>query len=77
MSTAEEPPEWVTGPPADYDPPPLDDLIDPEIREQAHSDAHAKGRRLCLTALAEQQGITKRDDGKWDTPNTTDRGARA
>jgi hypothetical protein len=60
MSTDEdEPPEWVTGPPEGYDPPPIDDLRDPEVRTRTH----ARGADLVRQVLADC-GIRKRD-GKW------------
>lgn len=68
--TPDEPPEWLTGPPEDYDPPPLDTLRDPALHEHTHTE----GRDLVLAVLAQECGIRKRDDGKWDTPNSTDRG---
>jgi hypothetical protein len=61
-----EPSEWQTGPPPDYDPPPITDLIDPALREHTHTE----GRDLVLAVLADECGIRKRDDGKWDTPNS-------
>jgi hypothetical protein len=64
--TPADPPPWQTGPPPDYDPPPLDDLRDPAIHERIA----ATGRDLVLAVLAAECGITKRDDGKWDTPNS-------
>lgn len=57
--TPDEPPEWITGPGVDYDPPPVDDLIDPETRTRTHRH----GRALVLQVLADL-GIRKRD-GKW------------
>lgn len=62
--TRADPPEWITGPPADYTPPPLDELTDPEIRTRTH----AQGADLVREVLAEN-GITK--TGKtWTTPNS-------
>lgn len=59
MSDEDEPPEWVTGPPADYDPPPIEDLRDPEWRTRTH----LHGRQLVLQVLADC-GIRKQGD-KW------------
>lgn len=57
--TPDEPPEWVTGPPEGYDPPPIEDLRDPEWRDRSH----AAGRNLVLQVLADC-GIRKMGD-KW------------
>lgn len=57
--TPDEPPEWVTGPPVNYDPPPIDELRDPEWRDRSH----AAGRKLVLQVLADC-GIRKHGD-KW------------
>jgi hypothetical protein len=69
--TPADPPEYIQGPGPDYDPPPLDTLRDPALHEHTHTE----GRDLVLAVLAEECGIRKRDDGKWDTPNSIE-GAR-
>lgn len=66
--TPDEPPPYVMGPPPDYHPPPIEDLIDPEI--PARIAAH--GRELVLAVLAEECGIRKTDNG-WTTPNSEGR----
>lgn len=59
-----DPPEWITGPPADYAPPPIDTLTDPAVRTATASE----GAELVRQALA-KCGITK--TGKaWITPNS-------
>jgi hypothetical protein len=68
QDTPADPPEWQTGPPPDYDPPPLEDLIDPEIPARIA----ATGRDLVLAVLAEECGIHKTETG-W-TRETPDRG---
>lgn len=50
---------YAVGPPADYDPPPIDDLRDPEFRTRTHQ----RGRQLVLQVLADC-GIRKQGD-KW------------
>ena len=55
----------MTGPPPDYDPPPIEDLIDPAVHERTA----ATGRDLVLAVL-DDSGIRKTENG-WtrDTPN--------
>jgi hypothetical protein len=65
--TPADPPPFIRGPGPDYDPPPLEDLIDPEIPARIA----AKGRDLVLAVLAEG-GIRKTENG-W-TRETPDRG---
>lgn len=65
-TTPADPPPWQTGPGPDYDPHPITDLVDPALREHTHTE----GRDLVLAVLAQECGITRRDDGKWDTPNS-------
>jgi hypothetical protein len=64
--TPDEPPPWVTGPPPDYAPPPIEDLIDPEIPARIA----ATGRDLVLAVL-DENGIRKTENG-WtrETPAT-------
>lgn len=64
--TPDEPPPWITGPPPDFDPPPIEDLIDPEIPARIA----ATGRDLVLAVLAEK-GI-RPGPKHWITPNTTE-----
>jgi hypothetical protein len=64
----DEPPPWITGPPPDFDPPPIEDLIDPEIPARIA----AEGRDLVLAVLAEECGIRKTENG-W-TREVPDRG---
>lgn len=63
-TTPADPPPWQTGPPEGYAPPPTATLRDPDVQARTA----AKGAALVMAVLAEE-GITKRDDGKWDTPN--------
>jgi hypothetical protein len=51
---------YAVGPPPDYDPPPIDDLRDPEWRTQTH----ARGRALVLAIMAEL-GHHRTENGKW------------
>lgn len=52
---------YAMGPGPDYDPPPTEDLVDPEV----HRSAAEKGRARCLAVLAEC-GIRKRENGSWN-----------
>lgn len=68
MSTEppDEPPPFIRGPGPDYEPPPVDTLIDPEIPARIA----AKGRDLVLAVL-DENGIRKTENG-WtrETPAT-------
>lgn len=76
--TPAEPPPWVTGPPPGYDPPPLEALVDPAVREQHHTATHEAGRAACLAAIHAATGKTRTPDGHWvdDTDTTHREGAR-
>lgn len=60
-----EPPLWVTGPPEDYHPPPITDLIDPAVRDETAT----KGAALVREVLAEV-GVVKVGE-KWTRTMTT------
>lgn len=57
--TPDEPPPYVMGPGRDYDPPPLDTLIDPAVRDETAT----KGAALVREVLAEV-GLRKVGE-KW------------
>lgn len=56
---APDAPPWLTGPPPGYEPPPVDDLIDPTVRDETAT----KGAALVREVLAEV-GLRKVGE-KW------------
>lgn len=59
--TPADPPEWITGPPEGYTPPPTDTLTDPAV----HEHTHTTGRAACIAAIEAATGKTKTPDGRW------------
>lgn len=55
---------YAMGPPDDYDPPPVEDLRDPEVQTRTN----ARGADLVRQPLAEL-GIRKDDGGRWTNSN--------
>lgn len=49
MTDTPDDPPWITGPPPDYDPPPITDLIDPAVRDETAT----KGAALVREVLAD------------------------
>lgn len=60
MTDSPSDPPWLTGPPPGYEPPPLDDLIDPAVRDAAAIE----GADLCREALWESIRLRKVGE-KW------------
>jgi len=71
--TPADPPPFIRGPGPDYDPPPLDTLVDPAVREQHHTATHEAGRAACLAAIHAATGKTRTPNGWVDDTDTTER----
>lgn len=66
--TPDDPPPYVMGPGPDYDPPPLEALIDPAVRDETAT----KGAALVREVLADLGHVKVGE--KWTRTTTTNEG---
>lgn len=65
MTDTPDDPPWITGPPPDYSPPPITDLIDPAVRDETHH----RGAEAVRQALADLGHVKVGEKWTRTTPN--------